>query len=182
MSRSRVGMPKITRTDARLITPHLDGWNEIITRIPPDTVLSRDEMTNLMASDHVEGPYRDQFMGALIRYSVARGDLVKLGSKDYVRIGVSRESVIALSQHVALSGLFVVEDSPGTFLGYEDLAWEDGRRERNYVAFARNVGDIFRWTICSVPITVPLDGNDQPMWDDRTRGFLAKRLEHLMLM
>lgn len=175
-------MPRLSKTDARLITPHLDLWNDIITQIAPDTILTKQELTLRIASDYEEGAYRDQFVGALIRYSLARGDLTKLGSEHYIRIGISRESVVALSQHVSLAGLFVTEDQPGTFLGYEDLAWEDGRRERHYSMFARTIGESTRWIICSVPIIVPLDEMDQPQWDERLQGFLSRRLESLMLM
>ena len=175
-------MPRISRTDARLIAPHLDVWNDLISKIPPDKILSKAELMNMIAGDREEGAYRDQFVGALVRYSLARGDLSKLGGEFYIRIGLSRDSVVALSQYVSLAGLFVVEDSPGTFLGYEDLAWEDGRRERHYTMFARSVGESMKWLICSTPVVVELDENDQPKWDDRTRGFVAKRLEWTMLI
>lgn len=176
-------MKPLSRTDNRLITPHLDVWNDLITKTSPDTILTRNELSNLIASGYEEGPYRDQFVGALIRYSISRGDLVKIGTEHFVRIGVSRESIIALSQHVALAGLFVEEESPGTFLGYEDLHWADGKKERHYSMFARNVGDTTRWAIFSVPIIVNLEEvTENPMWDDRTRGFIAKRLEWILVM
>lgn len=175
---------KITRTDARLITPYLDIWNELITRIPPDTILTKSQLTDMIVSEvHAdEGAYRTQFVGALIRWSLSRGDLTKIGTEHFVRIGVSRESVVALAQHVALGGLFVVEETPGTFYGYEDLQWADGTRERHFTMFARNIGDSMRWAMFSVPIKVPLGADDEPQWTERTRGFVLKRLETLMLM
>ena len=174
-------LPRVSRTDVRLITPYLDIWNEFVSRIPPDTIHTKAQLTDDMMSELQEGAYREQVTGALIRYSISRGDLSKIGTEHYVKIGVSRESVIALSQHVSLAGLFVEEESPGTFLGYEDLAWADGRTERHYTVFARSVGETMRWGIFSVAIIVPwVDG--RPEWDDRTRGFMVKRLDTLALM
>lgn len=172
-------LSKISVTDHRLINPHLEFWAQVMSEIPPDSVLTNEEIDKRIPETYT-GEYRRQFVGALIRYSLARGELKKLGKHHFVRVGRSRESAVELAQLMSLGGWQAEEISPGTFLGYEDLEHEDGRRERHYSCFARRAGESFRWMIVSVPIVQSLTEPFQR--DERTQKMIAQRLDALSLM
>lgn len=172
---------KISLSDTKIITPHLLPWTEAIGGVPADAVLTKPDLDKLLAGDYF-GAYRDLLLNALIRYSLARGELVKMGTRHYVRVGRSRESAVELAQIMSLAGWLAEEISPGTVLGYEDLAFEDGRRERHYNVFARRIGETFQWIIASKPIICRLGEDGKPVMGDRENGLVARRLETVLLL
>lgn len=172
---------KISISDTKLITPHLLPWTEALGGVPADAVLTREDLDKLLAGAYF-GDYRSLLVSALIRYSLTRGELAKMGARHYVRVGRSRESAVELAQLMSLGGWLAEEISPGTVLGYEDLNFEDGRRERHYNVFARRIGETFQWLIASKPIICKLDDSGKPVMDDRANGLIARRLETVLLL
>lgn len=172
---------KISMSDMKLITPHLLPWTEAIGGIPADAVLVKPDLDKLLDSSYF-GTYRDLLLNALIRYSLMRGELAKMGARHYVRVGRSRESAVELAQIMSLAGWLAEEISPGTVLGYEDVAFEDGRRERQYNVFARRIGETFQWLIASKPIICALGEDGKPILGDRENGLIARRLETVLLL
>ena len=172
---------RISISDTKLIAPHLLPWTEALGGIPADAVLTKDDLDKLLAGDYF-GDYRTLLVNALVRYSLARGELAKMGARHYIRVGRSRESAVELAQLMSLGGWLAEEISPGTVLGYEDLAFEDGRRERHYNVFARRIGETFQWLISSKPIVCRLGDDEKPVMDDRANGLIARRLETVLLL
>lgn len=178
---SQPAVNRISLSDTKLITPHLLPWTEALGGVPPDAVLTKADLDKLLAGDYF-GTYRDLLLGALIRYSLARGELAKMGSRHYVRVGRSRESAVELAQIMSLAGWLAEEISPGTVLGYEDLSFEDGRKERHYNVFARRIGETFQWIIASKPIICRLKDDGKPDIGDRESSLIARRLESVLLL
>lgn len=180
MSRtSQLGI--LSLSDTKIITAHLQRWVDLLGKVPPDTTLMHADLEAMIDQKYgVE--YRGLLLGALIRWSLSKGLIERLGRKHYIRVGRSRDSAVSLAQIMSLTGLLAEEYSPGNILGYEDVVSEDGEhRERHYSVFCRAIGDSFQWIHVSKPIVVDMEG-EKVLIEDHHRTLIARRLEFVLLM